>query len=524
MTQSAEISESAGRAQRSCAALFAIILVCIGIVIVGRVLGPGDMYEKDQPKTLAYTMDIVVNHRWALPRDVLGQPATKPPMYNWMSAPLVWMTGRTDEWMLKFPSLLGTVAVACVVWSISRRLLGEDGNTIGLIAAGIWVANGPVLRLMYLGRPDMLQAAWLTAAWALATLAVRGQSRWQVVAGFWICVAGAALTKGPACALVIVYAQLAGLAVGGKFRATGRLKWQFGLPAALAVVGLWLMFAINSDRAHVMDVMLRQELLQRAVAASPEGISLPFWYIPSWFGGKFLPWSVLTLAGVLIAGRWPMKHPLSPVILWLTVVIVGLSFSAGKRIDYLLPAYAPGAILAAWSLVALCKKFPRFGIWPATIPVLAMAAYLAHFNFTRWFEAKEHLTDHAIDFARQVRSIVGDEPLVVLTRGKDPLATLLHRHFGDGPDQAMLASARWAVLPLQETGDLRVVSEPVAFGFDTIDKRPRGRVALYRIEDLGSSSNETLGQLRSEMLTWTKLDNPYRSIRTDELLNQKPEP
>ena len=74
------------------------------LVIFGcRWFGPSDLYDNDQPKTVAYTVDMVEHGRWLLPVDMLGRPATKPPMYNWIGAPFV-AAGWHDEFALKLPS------------------------------------------------------------------------------------------------------------------------------------------------------------------------------------------------------------------------------------------------------------------------------------------------------------------------------------------------------------------------------------------------------------------------------------
>jgi 4-amino-4-deoxy-L-arabinose transferase-like glycosyltransferase len=510
------------------AAWGAILVSSALMVVVARVTGPGDLYEKDQPKTLAYTMDMVRNGRWALPRDVLGQPATKPPMYNWLSAIVVHGLGVYDEWALKWPSLLATAGVAglCAVMVIA--LLKSDatgaagyGAAAGWLAAAIWVLNGPVLRLMYLARPDMLQALFLTAAWMLGTAALRG-ANWPAAAGFWICVAGAALTKGPACILALLYVALGAKLLEGKWSAIHRLRWGWGLPLTVLCVAAWLGCAYRQDRDHVLHVMLGREMLHRALEGSPEGISHPFWMIPMWFGSKFLPWSIVVVwAGIRAWPRW-FAHRMGPAFLWLGVLIVGFSLSAGKRIDYLLPAYAPGAVLSAWCIVeALARVGHRWrnaGFATAALATLALAVYLAHYNRSRTLEAKERFSDHTVAFVKQVRAIAGDGSLVVLVRGKHPITTLLGRHAGDGPTDTDLSKAQWMITPLLPDSAPRAVSALVPMGFELLAERPMAKLALYRAGDRGSPAFEQMRRMRNEMMTWTEEENPYRSARTDELI------
>src|SRR5205814_10603826 len=136
-----------------------MLALVAAIVFTWRLLGPADLYEKDQPKTLAYTADMVLRGRWTLPRDVLCQPATKPPLFNWLVAPVVKLTGWWSEPLLKWPSLAGVIAIAAMCIFLGRRIEREENLVgVGILAAMIWLANAPVVRLMYLCRPDLLQA------------------------------------------------------------------------------------------------------------------------------------------------------------------------------------------------------------------------------------------------------------------------------------------------------------------------------------------------------------------------------
>jgi len=103
------------------------------------------------------------------------------------------------------------------------------------------------------------------------------------------------------------------------------------------------------------------------VNATPEGVVHPAWMMLEWFSGKFLPWSLFVLFAILVAKpRW-FRHPMGPATLWLLVLIVGFSFSTANAWDYLLPAYAPGSLLAAWAILMglrmASRKFPLIGTW-----------------------------------------------------------------------------------------------------------------------------------------------------------------
>ncbi|HEY0009538.1 MAG TPA: hypothetical protein VGB55_12500, partial [Tepidisphaeraceae bacterium] len=337
------------------------------IILGGRLLLPGNVYIKDQPKTMAYTVDIVKNGRWSLPRDVLSQPATKPPLYNWIDAIFVHITGSYEEWVFKLPSMIAGVGImVLIVWAARRALLPsidkQFATFIGLFAAAIFIANPPVLSLIYLARPDLLQAAFLSAAWVAGTMALsRQESNLLPALTFWLCLLGVALSKGPAALIALVWAPLAAKLLYGSWRHVYRLLPLIGLPILLGGVGVWFAAVWRVDPDHLWNVLIKGEIIQRAVEGGPEGnvVGRPFYYAPMWFMTKFLPWSLPAALGVLIVARRGRKfasHPLAAAALWLIVLLISFSIPQGKRIDYLVPCYVPAAILAAWVMTHIARR------------------------------------------------------------------------------------------------------------------------------------------------------------------------
>lgn len=524
-----------------------LVLVCaasIAIVFLARLaVGPADLYEKDQPKTLAYTADVLLHGRWALPRDVIYQPATKPPLYNWIAAGVMNVTGSWSELAMKSPSVLGAIGVAAVLALLSWRgpsareeqhetnhlpeTLATTRAAIAALACAIWfsfgidVRHGSVIRLLFLARPDMLQAFFLTAAWAAATIAYQSRARSGALAAFfWLSVTGAILTKGPLALLAIVYAFVAARVIAGSWKSVRVLRPVVGLAAMTAIVCTWLFFAYRTDPAHVRSVMLGAEIVDRIARETPEGIAKPFWYAAMWFitkGGPFSLLALATLPVIVVHKRWlrPPDTAAMGAALWLLVLIAGLSLPAGKRIDYLLPTFPPAAYLAARLLVSACRR--------ASIPVtvagllpLSMSLMLARAHLTTFHESREHWSDRAVAFAHDVRARVkDDESLIVIVRGKHPITTLLHRHQGSALDLTQLKAARWIVLPLIDTMARPLMqSELVPLGFEILENRPTGVLGLFDMQSADRPTMDELIDAQKRVASWTNEENPYRSPGT----------
>ncbi|MCH8315776.1 MAG: hypothetical protein IIA64_07370, partial [Planctomycetes bacterium] len=86
--------------------MIACSITAIIWLLAARILGPSDAWDQTQPRTMAYTTDIIANGRWILPVERGVYPATKPPLYNWLAVPMVKLMGFSSELAHKSPSVV----------------------------------------------------------------------------------------------------------------------------------------------------------------------------------------------------------------------------------------------------------------------------------------------------------------------------------------------------------------------------------------------------------------------------------
>jgi 4-amino-4-deoxy-L-arabinose transferase-like glycosyltransferase len=477
-------------------------MIAILIVLLSRLLGPGDLFEKDQPKTTAYTADILLNGQFALPRDMISQPATKPPLYNWVAAGVVGATGSWSEVAQKSPSLIGLGMMCGSVFLLTRR---RDRGVLAcalLLTYGVDVVHGSTIRLMFLARPDMLQAGFLSLGWAAATLLVlRGGARWSIL--LWTCFAGAALTKGPMALLLIVYLAMAMVVLRPR---DVRVPWRatlIGFSLSMASVLLWFWVAYRVDPHHVRGVMLGAEIADRITQQSPEGFTKPVYDSVMWFFTKGGIASVIALVGAILF--WRRSAIARAATLWMIVILVALSLPAGKRMDYLLPAYAPASLLAAMLLMRLRSRW----WWMAALLPVMLATVLAVQLHRVFPEAVHHYTDNAKQFAADVRAYTRDDVLV-LVPGKHPLQLLLRQHQGSYVSMTQLREAKFVVVPVVEGIEPIVRSVPIPCGFDVVTKRELMELGLY---DERLPIDKRI-EAAERMNDWDTTKNPYRAPET----------
>ena len=375
--------------------LTASAVVALVVGLAARMLGPSDLWDHSQPKTVSYTTDILVNGRWILPIERGELPATKPPLYNWLAAPAVKIVGFSSEWAHKSPSIVAFVGVwAVTIWLGAR--IDKQGGAVGWLAGLAVATNYMFYKLGYLARPDMLLTLWLVLGWMTATAILLNSSgrgvSWLQFA-FWACVALAGITKGPPALVLLLYAIVAAKALTGSWRSAGRLGWWWGLPLALLIVGSWLgaVWRINPD--HLVNELWYAEVADRVLGSGPKGAegegrwhlvtSIP--YMPYYFLVRFAPWSLFTVLGIV--HLWRRARAIAPPVrnwkalrdgdgrwyhacaVFIVVTIVVFTLSAGKRADYIASTIPPGAILAAYWLLRVRSGVARWS--PFLAPVVA---------------------------------------------------------------------------------------------------------------------------------------------------------
>ncbi len=503
------------------------VLLAVALGLVLRIGAPSDLYDNDQPKTVAYTADIAANGRWALPVDMLGRPATKPPMYNWVGVLCAWSVGRWTEWVLKAPAMLGMAVTLGVVMVMGWRWAVRDlrwpaygirdtcdkppllaschSGVLAMIGGLAWLANYSTFKLMYTARPDMLFVAFMTIGWAAATVLMRqyrdktdrsphqiadgpgtmSRLPWQLL--FWLALAGAALTKGPLAALLLVYLLLGSKCVGGRWSALGATGWWWGLVLSGGLIGGWLLAVTQADASHLTDQLIGEQIIDRSAHLDVRQLLLGPVKPPFYLLGFIAPWSVLTVLAVIDLlrrpGRWA-DHPAGPAVLWVLIVVGFSMIIAGAlgrdRADYLAPAYPAAALAGAWWLVAIGRRYrlhPTGAVAVAFVLLIGLGIYAHRFSPA----ARTRYGQHLQTFADQVRQRVGDEALGFDQVGYVPLGALLGRNEIHRPLDAA-AGYGWVVRPIDRPGPGRRVaqSKPIASAWP--DGRT-GRLGLFRMDD-----------------------------------------
>jgi len=448
---------------RSIPSRILIISSCFALVwvLVARSLGPSDLWDQTQPRTVSYTTDIIVNggSHWILPFERDVRPATKPPLYNWLAVPAVRLLGFDSEIAHKLPS----IAALCLCWLLVMRLGRaidiKSGGALGWLAGLCLVTNYGVFKLGFLARPDMVLTTWLLLAWMLGTSVIVKPvaSGWRA-AGFWLCIALAGLTKGPAAIVGVVSIVLTARIVGGSWSHVRTLRPIAGAFFCMLIIGCWGFGVWRIDSDHLMGRLWFQEFFGRISGTGEEGRGYhgPLDYLLSlsyqslYFLTRFFPWSLPSIAAILMIGRRKREGDhaefpsLSATHDWMrsamifVIVTVGLySVSVGKRADYIAVAFPQAALLAAWWMLHASRGV----LWQRLAPATALVTLivLTVHNQLELVPAPKGFGDEILRFAQEANQRIAAEPLPVVHcwSGETHLLALMGAAREGGRDRLM---------------------------------------------------------------------------------------
>src|SRR5205814_1891730 len=283
-----------------------ILLGCCAIIVLSsRVTAPSALQRFDEARTVSYTADIVVNGRWLLPRDMFGHVATKPPLVNWMAVPVVEL-GFWQEWAVKWPMVAGTLLTTALTVTIARNLFRQIPETAivadeaSLIAGAAWLVNPANMTMIYHCRPDPVLVLFLTAAWMFATAIISETHPKRIdIGGFSIAIGLAALAKGPAALLPIIYFPLAAWLIRGQPGLLRRSHWWWAILGALAIFSLWAVPTAIRYPAPFFNQLIGRELIG------------PTFGLDHYYGGKhYTGGSIVALRVVLQNPFWFVQRVL----------------------------------------------------------------------------------------------------------------------------------------------------------------------------------------------------------------------
>jgi 4-amino-4-deoxy-L-arabinose transferase-like glycosyltransferase len=327
-------------------------LVGLALLLIATGIGLRDPWPADEPRFALVARDMAATGNWLVPRIGGEIYADKPPLFFWLIALGIKLTGSLKIAFL-LPSLLSGLACVVLIYDLGRRLWNRE---TGLIAGFALLFTAQFVWQARQAQIDATLCFWTTLSLygLLRHLLLGPQWRWYVIG--WAAAGFGVITKGVGflpLLVLIPYAALRAPKWQPRFTAPATGKWLLGPLAFVLATSVWLapmLLAANADPAIAAyrDEILFTQTVDRYANAWHH--REPFWYfLIDVIPGLWLP---LTALLPWIVPRWReslRSKDLRIALLsaWIVLVVIFFSFSTGKRGVYVLPAVPAFALLCA---------------------------------------------------------------------------------------------------------------------------------------------------------------------------------
>lgn len=360
-----------------------LLLLLLGLVLFGAGIGLRDPWPADEPRFALVARQMVESGQWLFPFRGGELYPDKPPVFMWIIAVFLKLTGSLRVAFL-MPSLLAGLGSVALVHDLTRRLWDRaTAWRAGLLLlltvqftlqARTAQIDGLVTFFILLGVYGFLRFLCADGGW-----------RWYFLG--WFAAGLGVITKG--VGILALFALLPALWTHrAELRKASRMAWLKGLAGPLFLLGaiaLWavpMMLAVKASGnpdylAYQNNILFRQTVTRYGSAWHHVA---PWWdYLVSVIPAFWLP---LSLFLPWLAARWyrAARQADRRVVLlvgYLVLVLVFFSASPGKRGVYITPATPALALLAAPHLPELLAlRWPR-RLWMGLVGLLALLSVLA---------------------------------------------------------------------------------------------------------------------------------------------------
>ena len=350
-----------------------LLLALLAVAVLAVGIGLRDPWPADEPRFSLIAREMVVTGEFWVPRRGGELYADKPPIFIWLTAAAIVITGSVRSRFL-FPSLLAGLGTLLLVVDVVRRLHGPRQawlSGFALLFTVLFTLQAKTAQI------DMVLTFLTTLAiYGMLRHALLGPTRtWWLIA--WAAVGLGILTKGVGFLPLLMLPAWLWLARRGRATPLSARQFGEGLLVLLIVLASWglPMIVMTStsgaaDLAAYRDDILFRQTGTRYVAAWHH---LSPWYF---YVAEVLPWAWLPLVLALpwAIPAWSRRFirldsrtilPISTVVL----IVIFFSLSPGKRGVYMLPTIPLLVIGLAPLLPGLIR---RPGVQRAATATLAL--------------------------------------------------------------------------------------------------------------------------------------------------------
>lgn len=372
-----------------------VTVVTLFFVLYVFPLNARPLFIPDESRYAEIPREMLDDGNWAAMRLAGLRYYEKPPLGYWLMAASQYTFGH-NHFAVRLPSALAAGMAALAVFLLVRRIRGD--STRAWMAAAIYLSCLEVFGVGTFAVLDSMFAMFVCLTMSAYYLAATGEGRrsfaWSVLSGV-VCSA-AFLTKG-FVALVIPALMLVTWLLWERRARELLTAWIVPILSAV-VVTLPAVLIVAANNPGYWEYFFWVEHVQRFLDPSGGQHRQVFWfYVPVLAIGA-IPWSFfLPAAAAEIRGKMANDSLTRYCLCWFCMQFLFFSACGGKLPTYILPGFAPFAILLADAFFDSRRKdgFRYCALVGSGIFLIALIGFLIWLPFSRQTELRDGLMGDA---------------------------------------------------------------------------------------------------------------------------------
>lgn len=319
-------------------------LLLAAAVLFVTFLGARDLWNPNEPTYGRAVVEMAQEGRWLIPTVNADVFAEKPILYFWMARISSAMLGGVDEFSLRLPNALASMASVAWVYLLvcpytSRRRARIAAALFATTFMVFWTARA-------IQMDSLIMASTLAALLAVTRVVDHGQDQRRGWALAGLAAGLGFLAKGPVGLVCPALVASGYLLFEGRWRRLRPGVVAVGTTVCVLTILPWIVALVAQGHVDFLREALLRQNFTRFV--EPWDHQAPWFYYLYYFWIDMAPWSFLLPLAVFSAARDRDERRLHRLAwVWIAAVVLFFSLSASKRSAYILPAAPAVAILVS---------------------------------------------------------------------------------------------------------------------------------------------------------------------------------
>lgn len=360
-----------------------IYLVLIVVPLFSFGLTNHGLWSADEPRVAEIGREMALTGNWAVPMLNQRPFLEEPPLYYGTLALTFKALGVSDR-VARIPSAIFAFATVLVLFFTVNFLFGPQ---IALFSGIILATTGEYFRVAHTVIVDSALTFFIACAMSLFIVGYLSDSNRKKLLCYillYISCTFAFYTKGFIGIVIPGLGILSFLVADKNIKEIIKMRLWLGILIFLVLTLPWFITLWQQGGKEHLDVFLLHNHLQRflpgkfsgTISGEASGHHHPFYYYLIEFPAGFLPWSLLLVPVFIHAFSRSDKSETPPekgrllAKCWFFAGIVFLSAASTKRTLYLMPIFAPMALLTSLyvesTLYRLTDKIEKAFLWAFT--------------------------------------------------------------------------------------------------------------------------------------------------------------